>query len=183
MATIRKKAGVRKAHRAFARAEIPEVAVTFLLQDWEDSYNVGGLYRIADAVGCKEIYSSGRTPQLPDPMIPVTSLGHHRRIACRHFTKHEDAAEAAISDGWTLVAVEIADGAVCYNDFAYPERTCLVLGNEATGVYGNVLRHCQGVVFIPQFGKGRSMNVHVAGAVVAYRARMGVGSIPAQPAP
>jgi tRNA (guanosine-2'-O-)-methyltransferase len=48
-----------------------------------------------------------------------------------------------------------------------------VLGNETKGVYPQTLSLCDGAVYIPMYGKGPSMNVHVAGALVAYQALMG----------
>ncbi len=128
------------------------------------------MFRVADGLGAKLLMASGHTPLPPDPMVSVTSLGAHRRIPFKHFRSHEDAALDLLGEGWTLVAVEIAERAVPYFEFEYPERLCLVLGNEANGVYGNVLKHCAGAVVIPMLGKGRSLNVHVAAAVVGYHA-------------
>lgn len=141
------------------------------MQDWDDGYNVGGLFRLAEALGVRELYSSGKTPQ-PEasPMVGVTSMGAHRKISLRHFNDHTSAANAILADGWSLVAVEIADGAVDVAEFNFPAKCCLVLGAEGGGVYGSVLKNCQAAVHIPMFGKGRSLNVVVAAAVVAYRA-------------
>ena len=168
--TLKGKTEVRRLHKDFRRERPPKVEIAFFMQDWDDAYNVGGLFRVADAVGAKVVVTTGHTPVPPDPMIGVTSLGHHRRIETRQFKGHEEGALAMVADGWVLVAVEIAEGAVCYTDFAYPEKLCLVLGNEVNGVYGSVLRHCAGAVYVPMLGKGRSLNVHVAAAIVAYRA-------------
>lgn len=173
MPTIRAKVGVRKKYKEFKKSHKRASDVTFLMQDWDDAYNVGSMLRVADAVGCTKVYASGKTPIPPDPMIGVTSLGHHRRIEIVHAVRHDDAVAMAKADGYELIAVEIADDSVCYQEFEYPAKCCLVLGNEGAGVYGNVLRACTASVFIPQFGKGRSMNVHVAGAVVAFQAVMG----------
>lgn len=171
--TLRSKTGVRKLHKEFRADHAPQVELSFLLQDWEDAYNVGGMFRVADACGAKEMYASGRTPVPPDPQISVTSLGHHRRISLHRFAKHEDAAICAKNDGYALVAVEIAEGAVNYTEFQWPRKVCLVLGNEASGIYASVMKHRDAAVYIPMFGKGRSMNVHVAAAIVAFRAILG----------
>ena len=151
----------------------PEIC--FFAQDWEDGYNVGGLFRLADGCGASEVVLTGKSPQPEEsPMIGVTSMGHHRRIRWRHFERHDDAVMALKREGWSLVAVEIADGAVDVNGFDWPEKVCLVLGNEGGGVYGNVMKECVAAVFIPMFGKGRSLNVVSAASVVAYGAIMGV---------
>ncbi len=70
------------------------------------------------------------------------------------------------------MAVEIAEGAVPYTDYEWPEKVCLVLGNEVNGVYASVMKHRDGAVYIPMFGKGRSLNVHVSAAVVAFDLRV-----------
>ncbi len=171
--TLRSKTGVRQLYKEFRTAHPGRAEVAFFLQDWDDAYNVGGMFRVADACGAAELFMSGKTPIPPDPMIGVTSLGHHRRIPYRCFQSHEEAAVAAKSAGYSLIAVEIAEGAVCYTEFAWPQKVCLVLGNEVNGVYASVMKHRDAAVYIPMFGKGRSMNVHVAGAVVAYRAILG----------
>lgn len=173
MKTLHGKTSVRELYREFRKNHPPQLELCFLLQDWEDAYNVGGMFRIADGCGASELIMTGRTPVPPDPMIGVTSMGQHRRIRYRHIAGHEDAAKQLISEGWELVAVEIAEGAQHYLEFEYPKRTCLVLGNEGGGVYGNVMRNCSGAVYIPMYGKNRSLNVTVAGAVVAFRAVLG----------
>ncbi len=172
MKTLHSKTGVRQLYKEFAAKHPPQVELAFLLQDWEDAYNVGGMFRVADACGAKEMVMTGRTPVPPDPMNSVTSLGHHRRIPWRHTEKHEEAAQEMKAAGYHIVAVEIAEGAVNYAEYDFPAKVCLVLGNEVNGVYTSVMKHRDGAVFIPMFGKGRSMNVHVAAAIVAFRAQV-----------
>jgi 23S rRNA (guanosine2251-2'-O)-methyltransferase len=168
--TVRKKAGVRQIYKEYVREHKPEIEIAFLLQDWDDPYNVGGMFRVADACGATELVMSGHTPVPPDPQVHVTSMGHHRRIPWQKIDRHEEAALAVKEAGYQLVAIEIAEGALPYDEYPYPERVCFVLGNEVNGVYTSVMKHRDGAVFIPMFGKGRSMNVHVAAAVVAFEA-------------
>jgi tRNA (guanosine-2'-O-)-methyltransferase len=171
--TLHSKTGVRRLYKEFKSEHLPKVELAFLLQDWEDAYNVGGMFRVADACGAKELFMTGRTPVPPDPMIGVTSLGHHRRIPYQQFNSPEEAALHAKAEGFSVVAVEIAEGAENYTEFEWPAKVCLVLGNEVHGVYSAVMKHRDAAVFIPMFGKGRSMNVHVAAAIVAFRALLG----------
>jgi len=166
--TIQSKTGVRKLHKESQSKHENRPKLAFLLQDWGDAYNVGGMFRVADACGAHELVMCGKTPVPPNPMIGVTSLGHHRRVAWRQIERYDDAARQLVEEGWHLVAVEIAEGAIEYRDYPYPDKVCLVLGNEGAGVYASVLKHCSGAVYIPMLGKGRSMNVHVSAAVVGY---------------
>lgn len=169
--TIHTKTGVRQLHKEFA-AKARQTELAFFLQDLEDPYNVGGMFRVADGCGAKLIVTSGKTPVPPHPQIHVTSMGHHRRIPNRHFLAHEEGAMWLKEQGYNLVALEIAEGAVPYTEFDWPDKVCLILGNEVKGVYGSVMKHRDAAVFIPMFGKGRSLNVHVSAAVVAFDLRL-----------
>jgi tRNA (guanosine-2'-O-)-methyltransferase len=171
--TIRSKTGVRKLHRELFPDRAREMELAFMLQDWDDPYNVGGMFRVADACGAKELVLTGKTPEPPHPQIHVTSLGHHRRVPWRTIARYDDACRTLKEEGYTLVAVEIADNANHYMEYAYPQKLCLVLGNEVNGVYPSVMRQIDAAVVIPMAGKGRSLNVHVAAAVVAFEALLG----------
>lgn len=99
-------------------------------------------------------------------------MGFHRRVAWRQFAKWGEAVEALRSEGFRLVAVEVAEDATHYMKCGYGEKCCLVLGSEGGGVTPGLLKSCDEVVAIPMYGKGRSLNVHVAAAVVAFEAMM-----------
>lgn len=167
---LRSKTAIRRLHEKFASLYGRQMTIAFLLQDWDDPYNVGGMFRVADALGAKELILTGHTPVPPHPQIHVTSMGHHRRIPYRYFEVHEEAVAHLKQDGYSLVAVEITQDAHHYMHYPYPDKLCLVLGNEVNGVYGKVLSLCDGVVFIPMAGKGKSLNVVVAAAMVAFEA-------------
>lgn len=131
------------------------------------------MFRVADAVGASQLILTGKTPTPDDhPQVAVTSMGAHRRVPWSKIVSHEEACQKAKDHGFSLVAVEVADGAQHYMDHEYPEKLCLILGNEGAGVYGTVMKHCDSAVFIPMSGKGRSINVHVAGAIVAFEAML-----------
>ncbi len=164
---IRKKTELRQQRKEFEK-NFPKRDLIFLLQDWDDAYNVGGMFRVGAACGAAELILVGRTPCPPNPMIGVTSLGMHRSLPFQHFAKWGEAVAAVKEQGYSLIAVEVADAAEHYMAYDYPERTCLVLGSEGAGVSNGLMRACEGSVVIPMYGKGRSLNVHVAGAIVGF---------------
>lgn len=171
---IRSKTGIRKMFKEHV-GQRNDIDLVILLQDWDDAYNVGGMFRVADACGIRELIGTGKTPEpIDSPQVAVTSMGAHRRVMWRKFARHDEACKKLIEEGYSLVAVEVAEGATHYMEYEYPAKCCLVLGNEGAGVYGTVMKMCEGAVFIPMAGKGRSLNVHVAGAVVAFEAMLRV---------
>lgn len=167
---IKRKKLVREVFREYQSQGALDLA--FLLQDWEDAYNVGGMFRVADGCGASELILTGRTPAPPHPQIGVTSLGGHRRVPYRVIDRWDAAADQLKAEGYSLVAVEVAEGAIPYFEFEYPSKVCLILGNEANGVYSSLMQRRDGAVFIPMLGKGRSLNVHVAAAIVAFDAML-----------
>ena len=87
----------------------------------------------------------------------------------------EDALGLLRDEKYSIVALETTSESVCYLEYQYPKKLCLVLGNESNGIYSSTLSYCDASVYIPMYGKGPSMNVHVAAALVAYRALLGKG--------
>lgn len=168
---IRGKTELRK-HQKAHREAFADRDLVFLLQDWTDGYNVGGLFRVAAACGAKELVMVGRTPTPPEPTISVTSLGMHRRVPFRHFPKWAEAVKYLKEEGYTLVAVEVSADAEPFHTFTYPEKCCLILGSEGAGISNGLMREADAAVMIPMHGKGRSLNVHVAGAIVAFEAML-----------
>lgn len=69
-----------------------------------------------------------------------------------------------------VVAVELAHGAVPLADVEpVTEPTILLLGHEVNGIPKDVWQFVDRVVEIPMQGVGNSLNVAVAGSLVAYK--------------
>ena len=164
-----RKVEIRRLFEQAARDFPPQAEVAFLLQSLEDPRNVGSLFRVADAVGACELVFTGKTPIPPHDEIDRTSRGHDRRVPWRRIADTHEAVAALQEEGYQVVALETARGTRPFLDFAWGDKVCLVLGNESNGVYAATLGQCDGAVFVPMYGKGPSMNVHVAAALVAYQ--------------
>jgi tRNA (guanosine-2'-O-)-methyltransferase len=72
------------------------------------------------------------------------------------------------ADGYQNVAVELTAEAAPYFDHDYTQKTCLIVGHEDHGVTRATLELCDSAVFVPMYGKGLSLNVHVALGIVAF---------------
>jgi tRNA (guanosine-2'-O-)-methyltransferase len=130
--------------------------------------NVGSVFRIADALDAAEVVLTGITPTPPHPKIIKVGRGKDRRVPWRYVERPELALEALRRDGYWLVALEITDSCQPYYAVDYPERVALVLGNEDHGVTRASLAMCDATIFVPMYGKGKSLNVHISLAVVGY---------------
>ncbi|MDX1662324.1 MAG: TrmH family RNA methyltransferase [Candidatus Promineifilaceae bacterium] len=154
--------------RDYKRQHRPRHTIAALLQSVEYPVNVGAIFRLADAADMERLVLTGITPQPPHPTIDKVGRYKSKKVEWHYQEDAVAAAEALQADGYHLLAVELAEGAVPYHHYDYPQRVCLVVGHEDHGVTKATLAACDGAVFLPMYGKGRSLNVNVALSIVVY---------------
>ena len=128
--------------------------------------NLGTLLRTCDAVGaCMAV---PRLPWVPEALDRGNTL---RRPTCVHWAGNQLAWLRRQRDrGARVVGVELADGATRLADLEPARRpTVAVLGHERDGIPTEALPLLDEMVEIPMIGTGASLNVAVAGSLVAYR--------------
>jgi tRNA (guanosine-2'-O-)-methyltransferase len=130
--------------------------------------NVGSVFRIADALNAAELLLTGITPTPPHPTISKVGRDKDRRVPWQYVKEPEAALRDLRARGYWLAALEITDRCQPYYALDYPAKVALVLGNEDHGVTRACLALCQAAVYVPMYGKGKSLNVHVSLAVVGY---------------
>lgn len=143
-----------------------------ILHDIRSKYNVGAIFRTADAAGVEKIFLTGYTPAPRDRFgrvdseIEKTSLGAAATMAWEQVPEVEELVKALQSQGVTVVAVEIAPGSVSLYDFVPPERVAYIFGNETEGIAPSLLGQVDAVLEIPMLGQKESLNVSVTAGVV-----------------
>ena len=150
------------------RAERPAMELVFVLQDVEDPINVGAAFRIADACDVEELILTGLSPCPPAPSIAGIARGTHRRVPWSYTRYASDAIEALKGQGYTSFALEVTSESAPYYDVTYPDKVCLIVGNEGRGVSRRTLAVCDQAIYLPMYGKIGSLNVHVALGIAAY---------------
>ena len=130
--------------------------------------NVGSVFRIADALDVKEVVLTGITPTPPHPTISKVGRDKDRRVPWRYVARPEDALKELRAQSFWVAALELTDECQPYYAVDYPQRVALVLGNEDHGVTRACLDLCDAAIYVPMYGKGHSLNVHVSLAVVGY---------------
>ncbi|NLE75780.1 MAG: RNA methyltransferase [Chloroflexi bacterium] len=154
--------------RDYRRAHPPARQVAFLLQSVAYPVNVGSIFRIADACGAAPVILSGITPQPPHPTISKVARGKESRVPWEYVESPEEAVAKLKRQGFYVCALELTDDCQPYHTVPWPAKTCLVVGHEDHGITESTLALCDGAAFVPMLGKGRSLNVHVSLAVVAF---------------
>lgn len=157
--------------RDYKRLNRPQREIAALLQSVEYPYNVGAIFRLADGVGVTKLVLSGITPYPPNPTIAKVGRSKDRNVPWFYEPDPGKPISVLREDGYRIIAVELTAEAVPYDEYSYPDKSCLVLGHEDHGVTKAVLAQCDEAVFIPMYGKGRSLNVSAAFGIVAYHIR------------
>jgi tRNA (guanosine-2'-O-)-methyltransferase len=130
--------------------------------------NLGTLLRTCDAIGA--CLAVPRTRHYQDALRVGDTLRNWR--PCIHWVAptKEGWIDKQRVDGKRIVAVELAEGATSLPRLTPArEPTVLLLGHERNGVPDEVLAEVDECVEIPMVGWGASLNVAVAGSLVAYR--------------
>ena len=133
-------------------------------------YNVGSVFRTADAMRLAGICLCGITATPPNVEIHKTALGAEETVEWKYFEKTEDAIKWLREEGYTIMAVEQCEGSTMLNNFI-PDRDkkyAVVMGNEVKGVQQSVVDMCDGCLEIPQFGTKHSMNVSVTAGMIIW---------------
>lgn len=145
--------------------------IYIVLDNVLDTYNIGSIFRLADAVAAKKVYLCGGTETPPNHRIKKASINTTEWVEWEYKETALEALSAIRrqSSGVQVVAIEQSTKSVPYDKFDYKLPICLVVGNETTGVSKEVLDICDAIVEIPMFGINISLNVMVSLGIVLYQ--------------
>lgn len=158
----------RKSVQEFKVAEKnPVIAV---LENVRSAYNVGSVFRTADAFLLEAIYLTGYTCFPPHKEIRKTALGAEDTVSWQHFPNAAAAIAALKEQGYRVFAVEQAQNSLQLHELNLPvdEKIAVVFGNEVTGVEQETIGLCEGCIEIPQWGMKHSLNIATAAGVVLW---------------
>ena len=158
----------RKTVDEFKQSEkTPLIAV---LENIRSAYNVGSVFRTADAFLLEAIYITGYTAQPPHKEVKKTALGAEDSVAWQHFTSTPEAIAVLKSNGYKVYAVEqVVDSLLLQQiDFNKIEKIAVIFGNEVNGVEQETILQCDGCIEIPQLGIKHSLNIATAAGVVLW---------------
>ena len=165
---------IKRLMRSYRREHPLRQAIVALLQSVEYPANVGSIFRVADALDLTGLVLTGITPEPTVGTAHKVARGKEARVPWRYVATPGEALAELKAEGYRIIAVEIADEAVPFTEYEYPDKLCLIVGHEDHGVTNQTLSLCDAAVYIPMFGKGRSLNVHVSLAIVCAYLRYGL---------
>lgn len=133
------------------------------LEDLRSPFNVGAVFRTADAFGLEELLLSQQTADPSHRRAERSAMGaiglvSWRRAGLDCIKKEEFGPAFALELGGTPI-----------DQFEFPERGIVVLGSEELGVSPEAVALCSlGKVSIPMSGAKGSLNAAVAFGILMY---------------
>ncbi|NTV05995.1 MAG: RNA methyltransferase [Chlorobiaceae bacterium] len=147
----------------------PKYPLVLMLHNIRSMWNVGSMFRTADAAGIEKIILSGYTATPPRKEIDKTALGAQDTVCWEYHADPLLIISSMKKKGIRICGVEITDGSRPYTSLSCSDfPICLVVGNEVDGLEDEVLQLCDEVLEIPQFGTKHSLNVAVAAGIVLF---------------
>ena len=166
-----------------ASEKMPLVVV---LDDVRSMYNVGSVFRTADAFRVEKIYLCGITACPPHQEIHKTALGAEDTVEWEYAQSALEAVHRLKAEGYRVFSIEQCEGSAKLQDL--PEvlngirsdeqslprdargipKAAIVLGNEVKGVSQAVVDASEYCLEIPQFGTKHSLNVSTAAGMVIW---------------
>jgi len=164
-----------------------------------DTYNIGSIFRLADAVAASCVYLCGQTATPPYHRIAKAAVGTEKWVPWQHFADAKTAIEK-LKDQFSdviaseakqskkdkiatsrksgtrndrgrlkVVAIEQSPKSIDYRKADLSEPVAFIVGHETSGVSKEALKLADQIVEIPMFGVNKSLNVMVSLAIILYR--------------
>ncbi len=151
-------------------ASLERAPVWALLDNVRSVWNVGSIFRTADAAGLSGLYLSGMTATPPRPDMEKTALGATETVPWDYWKNPVECVKSMQQRGISVVAIEQTAHAIDLEHWRIPFPCCFVMGHEVNGVSEEVIQQADACVEIPMFGAKHSLNVAVSFGVVAFAA-------------
>lgn len=148
--------------------DVREIPVAVLLDNVRSLYNVGALFRTADAAGLSRLYLCGITGRPPQHGISKTALGAEKSVTWEYAADPLPVLRTLRSSGYEIAAVETSNTSIDLFDWKPAFPVCVIFGNEIQGIHPDVALCADTHVRIPMLGVKHSLNVSTAAGVVVY---------------
>ena len=126
--------------------------------------NLSRIVRAAGCCGVRRVISCGNASvnqKIARETGSDLELENHRTLSPELLRKWK-------SQGWRLVGLEQTNDSYWLHEYAFPQKTLLVVGNERLGIDPELLRVLDDVVEIPMYGLPNSHNAATATAIAMY---------------
>lgn len=151
-----------------ALTPLPRQPVHVVLDNIRSAFNVGSIFRTADAGAVAHIHLCGMSAHPPHHKLAKTALGAFEYVPWTYYERTKDCIAALREQGIMVAGIEVAPNAKSMHEITWPQPVAIIFGNEVNGIHVDNLARCDEVVQIPMQGYKNSINVATAFGVVLY---------------
>jgi tRNA G18 (ribose-2'-O)-methylase SpoU len=141
-----------------------------VLDNIRSLYNVGAIFRTADAILVEKIYLCGITGAPPRSQISKTALGAEEIVPWEYQENSIEVVRELKSKGVKIVAVELAHDSVPLHQMQLDFPVCFIFGHEVEGISEDLMAEVDMSIELPMLGRANSLNVSVCFGIVMYEA-------------
>ena len=146
-----------------------------IMQNLSHDFNKASAVRNSNAFGMRKlIFLNPENPAIPEGIKKWDrrgSLGtqNYEHIEHRRVTDYQAVFDQLHADGYTIYAVDNTPGyqpQSLYN-VTFPAKSAFLFGEERLGLADDLIAAADAMIYIPQYGSVRSINVSVAHGIIA----------------
>lgn len=156
-------------------AKIERKPIWIVLDNVLDTYNIGSIFRLADAAAAQEVILCGGSETPPSSRIHKAAVGTEEWVPWQYASTAVEAIAKLKTQNSKLkvIALEQDKRAISLKDLTsniqHLESIAIVVGHETEGVSREVLDMADVIVEIPMYGVNKSLNVVVSTGIVLYK--------------
>lgn len=143
--------------------------LTVCMEQVHKPHNVSAIIRTADAVGVHEVHAVWPGNRMRT--MASSAAGSNSWVEVKTHRTIAEAVTHLKARGMQVLATHLSDRAVDFRDIDYTRPTCILLGQEKTGITREALDLADRDIIIPMTGMVQSLNVSVASALILYEAQ------------
>ena len=137
-----------------------------------DTYNIGSLFRLADAIAAEKVYLCGKMEYPPSSRIHKAAVGTENWTPWEKTSSTIKTIKQLKRQGIQIIAVEQDERSLNYKlltseKIKFP--VAVIAGNESEGLSKEALNLADIIVELPMLGINKSFNVWGSTAVIAYK--------------
>ena len=139
-----------------------------LLDHIQDPHNFGAIIRTCEAANVDGIIIPKNRSVDVNSTVIRTSVGATKYVPVAQVTNIKSTIDKLKKDGYWIVGTDM--NGTNYSQIDYKGKTCIIIGNEGSGMARIVRENCDFIAEIPMKGKINSLNASVAAGIIIYEA-------------
>ena len=143
-------------------------SLVVLLDHIEDPHNFGAIIRTCEAANVDGIIIPKNRSVDVNSTVIRTSVGATKYVPVAQVTNIKSTIDKLKKDGYWIVGTDM--NGTNYSQIDYKGKTCIIIGNEGSGMARIVRESCDFIAEIPMKGKINSLNASVAAGIIIYEA-------------